>query len=133
MAKLGARIRALRTAKEITLPDLAEKAGLSKGLLSKIETDENSNPSLSTLLKISEALETTVAEILGTEKIVVKVPPKEPPEMHALADFLRKEGKEPDPDILGALAVLRHRKASKSASLEDWKFLYRSIENSFKR
>ena len=132
MAHLGAKIRALRTNKKITLPTLAERAGISKGLLSKIETDETSNPSVSTLYKIAEGLELTIADILGTEQLTVKrVAPDEQ------ADWRKKlaaafKGKELDPDILGAMQLLRNRKATKADDIEHWKFLYTSIEKSFK-
>lgn len=132
MAHLGATIRALRTNKKITLPTLAERAGISKGLLSKIETDETSNPSVSTLYKIAEGLELTIAEILGTEQLTVK---RVAPDEHA--DWRKKlaaafKGKELDPDILGAMQLLRNRKATKADDIEHWKFLYTSIEKSFK-
>jgi transcriptional regulator with XRE-family HTH domain len=132
MAHLGARIRALRTNKEITLPALAERAGISKGLLSTIETDETSNPSISTLYKIAEGLELTVADILETDRVTVK---RVAPDEHA--DWRKKlvtefKGKKLDPDILNAMQLLRSRKAVKSDDIEHWKFLYTSIENSFK-
>lgn len=132
MAHLGARIRALRTNKEITLPTLAERAGISKGLLSKIETDEKSNPSIATLYKIAEGLELTVADILETGRVTVK---RVAPDEHA--DWRKKlaaafKGKELDPDILNAMQLLRNRKAVRNDDIEHWKFLYTSIENSFK-
>lgn len=130
----GARIRALRTAKGITLPELADRAGLSKGLLWKIEADDGSNPSLSTLFKIAESLDMTLADILDTERAVPKPPPPidETEWAKPLVGFLRSQGKEPAPDILHAIQLLRHRKAPKKRDLEHLKFLYTSIENSFK-
>ena len=130
----GARIRALRTTKGITLPALADRAGLSKGLLWKIETDDSSNPSLSTLFKIAESLDTTLADILNTVRVVPKPPPpiEESDWTKELVGFLRSQGKEPAPDILNAIQLLRHRKAPKKRDLEHLKFLYTSIENSFK-
>ena len=59
MLNIGGRVRALRTEVQITLPALAERSGLSKGLLSKLENGEDPNPSLATLYKISEALDVT--------------------------------------------------------------------------
>lgn len=132
MAHLGAKIRALRTDRKITLPTLANRAGISKGLLSKIETDESSNPSVSTLYKIAEGLELTIADILETDRVTVKRPA---PDEHA--DWRKKlaaafKGKELDSDILSAMQLLRNRKATKADDIEHWKFLYTSIENSFK-
>ncbi|MFH1498231.1 MAG: helix-turn-helix transcriptional regulator, partial [Verrucomicrobiota bacterium] len=121
MAHLGAKIRALRTHRKITLPRLAERAGISKGLLSKIETDETSNPSVSTLYKIAEGLELTIADILETEQVTVK---RVALDEHA--DWRKKlatafKGKELDPDILSAMQLLRNRKATKTDDIEHWK------------
>lgn len=132
MAHIGANIRALRTKNEVTLPALAQRAGISKGLLSKIETDEASNPSISTLYKIAEGLDTSVAVLLGTERVAVK---KQPPEENA--EWRKKmasvfKGKDLDPHILDAIQHLRNRKGTKGDDIEHWKFLYTSIENSFK-
>jgi transcriptional regulator with XRE-family HTH domain len=135
MRNVGGRVRALRVERGITLPALAEQAGLSKGLLSKLENDEESNPSISTLYKISEALHVTLADILETERAQIKrvVPETQPEWQQGLIDYLGSLGKKPDQDILNALYVLRNRKAAKTADLEQWKFLYQSIENSFKK
>lgn len=134
MAHVGARIRALRTEKELTLPALAELAGISKGLLFKIETDASSNPSISTLHKIAEALDATIADLLETSRVAVKraAPDEAADWRKRLVAAFKAQGKEPDPAILNSLQLLRNRKASKRDDLEHWKFLYASIENSFK-
>jgi transcriptional regulator with XRE-family HTH domain len=133
MRNPGARIRTLRTEKEISLPTLAASAGLSKGLLSKLENNKDSNPSLGTLYKIAEALDVTLADILETEQAQLKriVPDEQPSWQKGLISYLRAHDKEPDQDILNAIYVLRHRKGAKTADLESWKFLYLSIEKSF--
>ena len=43
---LGAKLRHLRTARELTIAQLAQKAGVSSGLISQIERG-NSNPDAS--------------------------------------------------------------------------------------
>jgi transcriptional regulator with XRE-family HTH domain len=43
-ALVGTQIRALRTALGMTLSDLAAAAGLSPGMLSKVETGQTSPP-----------------------------------------------------------------------------------------
>ena len=134
MRNPGERIRTLRTEKNLSLPARADRAGLSKGLISKLENNEDSNPSLSTLYKIAEALGVTVADILETEQAQLKriIPEEQPTWQKGLIAYLNSQGKEPDPDILNAMYVLRNRKATQTEDLESWKFLYRSIENSFK-
>ncbi len=54
-AAIGAEIRRLRKRQDMTMAALAEQAGLSQGMLSKIETGQTS-PSLSTLASLAEAL-----------------------------------------------------------------------------
>ena len=134
MRNPGERIRTMRTEKNWSLPELANRSGLSKGLLSKLENNEESNPSLSTLYKIAVAFEITVADILETEKAQLKrlIPEEHPWWQKELMDYLHSQSIQPDPDILNALYVLRNRKAEQTDDIERWKFLYRSIENSFK-
>jgi transcriptional regulator with XRE-family HTH domain len=112
MRNLGERIRALRTEQGMTLPTLAEQSGLSKGLLSKLENNEESNPSLGTLHKIVKALNATLSDILETEKAQLKkiVPEKQPSWHKGLINYLHNQGKELDPDILNAIYVLRKSK-----------------------
>ena len=59
-ALVGAQIRALRTALGMTLSDLASSAGLSPGMLSKVETGQTS-PSLATLSALAGALNMPLA------------------------------------------------------------------------
>jgi transcriptional regulator with XRE-family HTH domain len=63
-AELGARLRALRQDRDLTLDALAEAAGLDKGYLSRLERGLK-NPSIATVLRLSEALEVPVAELFG--------------------------------------------------------------------
>ncbi|WP_458094503.1 helix-turn-helix domain-containing protein [Roseomonas sp. WA12] len=63
-AELGARLRALRQDRELTLEALAEMAGLDKGYLSRLERGLK-NPSIATVLRLSEALDVPVAELFG--------------------------------------------------------------------
>ncbi len=134
MKNIGGKIKALRAEKQITLPALAEKADLSKGLLSKIENSPEANPSLDTLYKIAEALDVSLAEFLETERAQIRrIIPETPPEWQkGLMAYLHDIGKIPNQDTLNALYVMRHRKGAKPLDLEAWKHLYISIENSFK-
>ena len=53
--KIGARIRAFREKKELSLADLAERTGLDPAFLTAVE-EEDRYPSLGPLLKIARAL-----------------------------------------------------------------------------
>jgi transcriptional regulator with XRE-family HTH domain len=57
---VGAQVRALRTALGIKLSELAASAGLSQGMLSKVENGQTS-PSLATLQALAQALNMPLA------------------------------------------------------------------------
>ena len=61
MTKLSIVLKQLRESKNITIEDLAKKAGIGKGTVGDIETDRNKS-TVKTLNKISIALELTSEE-----------------------------------------------------------------------
>lgn len=62
---LGERIKALRKEQQLTISELAEKAGVAKSYLSSIERTKQTNPSIQFIEKISEALGVSVNDILN--------------------------------------------------------------------
>ena len=63
-AEVGKRIQQYRTSKRLTLQELAEKTGLTKGYLSKIEKAKKAPP-VSTLINLAKAFRISISEILG--------------------------------------------------------------------
>ncbi len=63
LVQLAQRIRRLRTERGLTLEQVAERANLTKSVLSKVE-NFRVTPSLPGLARIAEALEVTVAELV---------------------------------------------------------------------
>lgn len=61
--QLGKRIRSLRFRRGLTVQQLAEASGLSKGFISQVENDRTS-PSLATLRDLARALDTSVAYLV---------------------------------------------------------------------
>jgi transcriptional regulator with XRE-family HTH domain len=61
---LGARMKAVRRRKDMTLADLAAAANLDKGYLSRIENGQKS-PTIASLLKIANSLGVPVGELIG--------------------------------------------------------------------
>jgi transcriptional regulator with XRE-family HTH domain len=133
MAHVGDRVRTLRAERQMTLQALAEKSGLSKGLLSKLENLPGSNPSLETLHKVAVALNVTLSDLLDSEKVMARryLPEEVPPWVRSLCAQLKQEGREPDEDVLQALYVLQSRKGSTKRSDSDWIFSYNGLERVF--
>ncbi len=64
---LGKTIQRLRKAYNLSLGELSEQSGVAKSIISQIERNET-NPTLSTVVRLSRALETTVDEVLRGEQ-----------------------------------------------------------------
>lgn len=65
--QLGKKIRDLRLRRGLTVQQLAEATGLSKGFISQVENSRTS-PSLATLSDLARALETSVAYLVVEEE-----------------------------------------------------------------
>lgn len=71
--EVGDRIRMLRTNQKRTLQEVADKCGLSKSMISKIENNRTV-PSVATLVKIAQTLGTNISSLLerdGWAKAIV--------------------------------------------------------------
>ena len=65
-AELGKTIQRLRKAYNLSLGELSEQSGVAKSIISQIERNET-DPTLSTVIRLSRALDTTVDEVLRGE------------------------------------------------------------------
>lgn len=63
---LGKTIQRLRKAYNMSLGELSEQSGVAKSIISQIERNET-NPTISTVWRLSRALDTTIEEVLKTE------------------------------------------------------------------
>ena len=63
---LGKTIQRLRKAYNMSLGELSEQSGVAKSIISQIERNET-NPTLSTVYRLSKALDTTIDEVLKTQ------------------------------------------------------------------
>jgi transcriptional regulator with XRE-family HTH domain len=61
--ELGKTIQRLRKAYNMSLGDLSEHSGVAKSIISQIERNET-NPTISTVYRLSKALDTTIEEVL---------------------------------------------------------------------
>ena len=65
---LGKRKKELRTKLKISQDQLAKKANIPFSTLVKIEAGYTPNPSMETLIKIADAFEITIDELVGRRK-----------------------------------------------------------------
>ena len=66
---MGYRIRELREAMKMTQEELADKSGVSRGTISALENGSMRNTTRKTLLKLAQALNTSVDRIFFTETV----------------------------------------------------------------
>ncbi|MDY7009361.1 MAG: XRE family transcriptional regulator [Planctomycetota bacterium] len=64
-ARHGARLKALRSARGLTLEQLSRMAGVSKAMLSQIE-QEKVNPTVAVMLKIAGALRLNIGDLIDS-------------------------------------------------------------------
>jgi transcriptional regulator with XRE-family HTH domain len=85
---LGQQLIALREAKSLTQDELADKSGVSRPQISRLENDEIDNPRRATLLKLAKALSTDAAALQPAVVVVSRRPVALPdPEAENLATF----------------------------------------------
>lgn len=63
---LGKTIQRLRKAYNMSLGELSEQSGVAKSIISQIERNET-NPTISTVYRLSRALDTTIDEVLKAD------------------------------------------------------------------
>lgn len=118
----GKRLRTLRNAKGYSLDDLAERTGISRAYLWKLEKKPGSNPSLDRLERLAEALDTSVGELAASSKAVA---PQEIPSGLAECQQRFNLSREDVND----LAKIRFR-GGQPSSAEDWYLLYLQLKKS---
>ncbi len=122
---IGQRIRRLRNDRELGLTELADRAGISKGYLSSLETDsgDTKRPSGRTLLKLADAMGVTINDLLGRRWITET--PNDLPE--GLGEFAREAGLT-EAEV-GMLANIKFR-GEQPQSKERWAVIYSAIRGS---
>ncbi len=123
---LAERIRTLRTQAGLSLEDLAGKAGVSKTYLWELEKDEAGakKPSADVLLRLANALSTTIAELLAlpvaraqTEEVQL------PPALVTFSERMKLQGVELSPADLRDLAMMRFR-GGQPRTADEWMQVY---------
>ena len=64
---MGSKLKEAREKKRMTQEELALKSGVTRQTIISIETDQTYNPTINTLVKIADALGTTIDKIFFAE------------------------------------------------------------------
>jgi transcriptional regulator with XRE-family HTH domain len=120
--QIGARLRKEREKAGLTLAQLAAVTGVSKPYLVKLE-NEPSNPSLQLLARLVDALDITVADLLGGPRYRADDTALDVPSLlRSFADDAGLSSAE-----LRTLASIRFRKGDEPRSTERWEYIYNSL------
>lgn len=119
------RIKQRREEKGLAAIELAQRAEISKGYLSEIESGRAARPSGDVLFRIATALGTTVADLLERE---VRTAPRA---VHPKLREFANEAELPGEDVQ-MLAQIRFR-GDQPETKDDWRYLYESIRRSIGR
>lgn len=118
---IGKRIRHMRAQEEMSLTELAERAGVSKSYLSTVEKGTGSRPGAAVLHNIAVALGVTLADVLGRNVQPNPSSQGVPESLRAFAD----QAQLPETDIQ-VLAGIKFR-GNAPRTPERWQFIYNAI------
>jgi len=121
---VGGRIKRRREEMGISLSRLAESAGISKSYLHEIENGQSVMPSAEMLFNVAEALETSVAVLLGKRRN-----PTQPRGDIEIPTALREyaERAQLSEEEVNRLACIKYRNRQPK-KWEDWAFIHEAIK-----
>jgi transcriptional regulator with XRE-family HTH domain len=123
---IGPRLRQARGGAGLSVARLSALTGLSKTYLLKLETQPDANPSLDALRRIAEALDLTVADLIGAPALHLVGDELEiPPTLKAFADEAQISRHE-----METLASIRWRRSEAPQTVERWQYIYKSLKAS---
>lgn len=123
MRRLGEEVRREREKAGLSLAQLSAAAGLSKAYLLKIESGAT-NPSVGVLGQIADALDITIADLVGGPALRFDVEDSDvPPSLRAFADDAKLTSAE-----LRTLASIRWRRGEEPRTPERWRYIFHSLQ-----
>jgi transcriptional regulator with XRE-family HTH domain len=116
------------TAKAISLTELADRLGISKGYLSSLETGGDVNPTVDILFKIAKGLGVTLADILGQPKTKAKpaIPTELPEGLRDLIEERRRTGAPLEDTTVFWLAQAQFR-GRRPTTKQEFEYLLQSL------
>lgn len=135
MSLLAKRLRAAREAAGLTLDEVATRAGISKTYYWELENDEEGKikPSADVLMKIANALSTTMAHLLGMPTVQVSQEAVEiPPSLVKFIEERKKIDKPLSQQDIRELASMRFR-GGQPTTAEGWNDVYSALDRNIKK
>lgn len=132
---LARRIEDARKQAGLTLDQLANQAGVSKTYVWELENDEKEEkkPSADVLLRIANALKTTIAELMGLPTVQADDRKVEiSKSLREFCEWMEKTDRKLSDDEVRDLAAMRFR-GGQPKSRDDWDDLYRTLKRTTKR
>ena len=123
---IGDNIKKYRQIRGLTMPDLATKAGVSKAFLWEIESGKSKRPGAEMLFKIAEALDVTIAHLMGKEPGKEAMDLIEPEINNGLRAFINErkvQGSPLDPEEIKSLSYVQLR-GGRPTTKEQWSLVY---------
>jgi transcriptional regulator with XRE-family HTH domain len=68
--RIGLAAKTIRKQRRLTLQDVADRSGLAKSYVWEVERGEKTNPSISALVSLTEALGCSLDDLVGTKKFM---------------------------------------------------------------
>jgi transcriptional regulator with XRE-family HTH domain len=122
---LGRRIREERLKAGLSIQQLADLAGLTKAYIVRVEA-ETANPSMDVVARIAEALDLTIADLVGGPVIrYVGDESEVSPSLRAFAEQARLSSSS-----VKMLASIRWREGDQPRTTERWQYVYQSLQMS---
>ena len=113
-----------------SLAQLSDGASISKGYLWQLENERNANPSMEVLLRIAEALDMTIAALLGKPGMTATWETPLPEDLHpSLNEFLserRRGGRAVPAEDVRVLHSIQ-RRGEHPVSKDDWEVMLQVI------
>lgn len=132
---VASRIRELREKQKLSLDELASKAGISKTYLWELEKDESGTkkPSADVLLKIANALSTTIADVMSLPTVKVQQTQVEiPASLQEFRDRMALLDSPLSTEDVRDLAGMKFR-GGQPQSVDGWNALYLILNTSADR
>jgi transcriptional regulator with XRE-family HTH domain len=120
--EIGRHVREEREKAGLSLAQLAATSGLTKSYLVRLEK-QSGNPSIEVIAQIAEALDLTIADLIGGPVIrFVGDDSDVSPSLRAFADEAHLSSSD-----LTMLASIRWRDEQPPQTAERWRYVYRSL------